>query len=208
VDRSQRRRSAGALLYEVNRELTRLNLQISSAKISDLWRKVVDVFYVKNLFGHKVEQARLARCATPRSCTGQGDTRPPAQRSPPAYRGGIGRTKLYKANGPCYTAQAHLTLFLLFLRQIISCRHLLLGGNPGLPTVWRTQETAAAPAVSFAVPRLFWWNKSKKPPKEALRRDRVYRASDRSAYFATISSTSDCQFNKCSVWHNLDRHRG
>jgi [protein-PII] uridylyltransferase len=40
----------------VTRELTRLNLQISSAKISTYGEKVVDVFYVKNLFGHKVEQ--------------------------------------------------------------------------------------------------------------------------------------------------------
>jgi [protein-PII] uridylyltransferase len=36
-------------------------LQISSAKISTYGEKVVDVFYVKNLFGHKVEQpAKLA----------------------------------------------------------------------------------------------------------------------------------------------------
>ena len=45
----------------MTRELTRLNLQISSAKISTYGEKVVDVFYVKNLFGHKVEQpAKLA----------------------------------------------------------------------------------------------------------------------------------------------------
>jgi [protein-PII] uridylyltransferase len=43
------------LLYELTRELTRLNLQVSSAKISTYGEKVVDVFYVKNLFGHKVE---------------------------------------------------------------------------------------------------------------------------------------------------------
>ena len=49
------------MLYELTRELTRLNLQISSAKISTYGEKVVDVFYVKNLFGHKVEQpAKLA----------------------------------------------------------------------------------------------------------------------------------------------------
>ena len=39
----------------MTRELTRLNLQISSAKISTYGEKVVDVFYVKNLFGLKVE---------------------------------------------------------------------------------------------------------------------------------------------------------
>jgi [protein-PII] uridylyltransferase len=49
-------RDRPGLLHEVTRELTRLNLQISSAKISTYGEKVVDVFYVKNLFGHKVEQ--------------------------------------------------------------------------------------------------------------------------------------------------------
>ena len=54
-------RDRPGLLYEVTRELTRLNLQISSAKISTYGEKVVDVFYVKNLFGHKAEQpAKLA----------------------------------------------------------------------------------------------------------------------------------------------------
>ena len=49
-------RDRPGLLYELTRELTRLNLQISSAKISTYGEKVVDVFYVKNLFGHKAEQ--------------------------------------------------------------------------------------------------------------------------------------------------------
>src|SRR6266566_2647740 len=54
-------RDRPGLLYEVTRELTRLNLQVSSAKISTYGEKVVDVFYVKNLFGHKVEHpAKLA----------------------------------------------------------------------------------------------------------------------------------------------------
>ncbi|HJU18196.1 MAG TPA: [protein-PII] uridylyltransferase [Stellaceae bacterium] len=48
-------RDRPGLLYELTRELTRLNLQVSSAKISTYGEKVVDVFYVKNLFGHKVE---------------------------------------------------------------------------------------------------------------------------------------------------------
>src|SRR5437762_9634976 len=48
-------RDRPGLLYEVTRELTRLNLQVSSAKISTYGEKVVDVFYVKNLFGHKIE---------------------------------------------------------------------------------------------------------------------------------------------------------
>jgi [protein-PII] uridylyltransferase len=48
-------RDRPGFLYEVTRELTRLSLQISSAKISTYGEKVVDVFYVKDLFGHKVE---------------------------------------------------------------------------------------------------------------------------------------------------------
>jgi [protein-PII] uridylyltransferase len=50
-------RDRPGLLYELTRELTRLNLQVFSAKISTYGEKVVDVFYVKNLFGHKVEHA-------------------------------------------------------------------------------------------------------------------------------------------------------
>ncbi len=48
-------RDRPGLLFELTRALTRLNLQISSAKISTYGEKVVDVFYVKDLFGHKVE---------------------------------------------------------------------------------------------------------------------------------------------------------
>ena len=47
-------RDRPGLLFEVTRALTALNLQISSAKISTFGEKVVDVFYVKDLFGHKV----------------------------------------------------------------------------------------------------------------------------------------------------------
>ena len=44
----------------MTRALTALNLQIASAKISTYGEKVVDVFYVKDLFGHKViEERRL-----------------------------------------------------------------------------------------------------------------------------------------------------
>jgi [protein-PII] uridylyltransferase len=58
-------RDRPGFLFEVTRELTRLNLQISSAKISTYGAKVVDVFYVKNLFGHKVEHpAKLAEIRT------------------------------------------------------------------------------------------------------------------------------------------------
>jgi [protein-PII] uridylyltransferase len=47
-------RDRPGLLFELTRALTQLNVQISSAKISTYGEKVVDVFYVKDLFGHKV----------------------------------------------------------------------------------------------------------------------------------------------------------
>ncbi len=54
-------RDRPGLLHELTRALTGLNLQVSSAKISTYGEKVVDVFYVKDLFGHKVEHpAKLA----------------------------------------------------------------------------------------------------------------------------------------------------
>jgi [protein-PII] uridylyltransferase len=54
-------RDRPGLLFDVTRALTALNLQISSAKISTYGEKVVDVFYVKDLFGHKVEHDRKLR---------------------------------------------------------------------------------------------------------------------------------------------------
>jgi [protein-PII] uridylyltransferase len=58
-------RDRPGLLFELTRELTRLSLQVSSAKISTYGEKVVDVFYVKNLFGHKVEHpVKLAEIHT------------------------------------------------------------------------------------------------------------------------------------------------
>lgn len=46
------------LLYRVTRCLAGLNLQIQSAKISTFGERVVDVFYVKDLFGLKIENQR------------------------------------------------------------------------------------------------------------------------------------------------------
>jgi [protein-PII] uridylyltransferase len=51
-------RDRPGLLFELTRALTALNLQISTAKISTYGEKVIDVFYVKDLFGHKVEHER------------------------------------------------------------------------------------------------------------------------------------------------------
>ncbi len=46
------------LLFDVTATLTRLNLQIASAHISTYGERVVDVFYVKDVFGLKVEHER------------------------------------------------------------------------------------------------------------------------------------------------------
>jgi [protein-PII] uridylyltransferase len=50
------------LLYDITRAVTELGLQISTAKISTWGERVVDVFYVKDVFGHKLEgEAKLKR---------------------------------------------------------------------------------------------------------------------------------------------------
>jgi [protein-PII] uridylyltransferase len=76
-------RDRPGFLYEVTRELTRLNLQVSSAKISTYGEKVVDVFYVKNLFGHKVEHpVKLDEIRAALSVVlAKGNTRPTAPSS-------------------------------------------------------------------------------------------------------------------------------
>jgi [protein-PII] uridylyltransferase len=74
-------RDRPGLLYELTRELTRLNLQVSSAKISTYGEKVVDVFYVKNLFGHKIEhETKLKEIRTTlEAVLARGNTQPPAE---------------------------------------------------------------------------------------------------------------------------------
>ncbi len=58
-------RDRPGLLYDVTRALTGLGLQISSAKISTFGERVVDVFYVKNVFGTKIEdEAKQAMIET------------------------------------------------------------------------------------------------------------------------------------------------
>ncbi len=49
------------LLYDVTSAMTRLSLQISSAHVSTYGERVVDVFYVKDVFGLKVEHERKIR---------------------------------------------------------------------------------------------------------------------------------------------------
>ncbi len=47
-----------ALLYDITAAITRLSLQISSAHISTYGERVVDVFYVKDVFGLKIQHER------------------------------------------------------------------------------------------------------------------------------------------------------
>jgi len=54
-------RDRPGLLFEVTGAITGLNLQIARAKISTYGEKVVDVFYVKDLYGHKVTDERRLR---------------------------------------------------------------------------------------------------------------------------------------------------
>jgi [protein-PII] uridylyltransferase len=74
------------LLFEVTRALTALNLQISSAKISTYGEKVVDVFYVKDLFGHKVQHERKLKDIRERLAKVLADPMADASAPPPARR--------------------------------------------------------------------------------------------------------------------------
>jgi [protein-PII] uridylyltransferase len=48
-------RDRPGFLYDVTRSLTALGMQISAARISTYGERVADVFYVKDVFGMKVE---------------------------------------------------------------------------------------------------------------------------------------------------------
>jgi [protein-PII] uridylyltransferase len=54
-------RDRPALLFDVTRALSALGLQIAGAKISTYGEKVVDVFFVKDVFGLKIEQETKLR---------------------------------------------------------------------------------------------------------------------------------------------------
>jgi [protein-PII] uridylyltransferase len=82
-------RDRPGLLFELTRALTQLNLQIFSAKISTYGEKVVDVFYVKDLFGHKVEHEGRIKAIRERLTTVLVE---PAEASPPPRRRAKART--------------------------------------------------------------------------------------------------------------------
>lgn len=46
------------LLHQLTRKIAQQNLQINSAKISTYGTSIVDVFYVKDLFGLKIQSDR------------------------------------------------------------------------------------------------------------------------------------------------------
>jgi [protein-PII] uridylyltransferase len=48
-------RDRPALLFDLTRALTQLSIQIAGAKIATYGEKVVDVFFVKDVFGLKIE---------------------------------------------------------------------------------------------------------------------------------------------------------
>ena len=50
-------RDRPGFLHDVTRSLTQLGLQIANAKISTYGHKVIDVFYVKDIFGLKITEA-------------------------------------------------------------------------------------------------------------------------------------------------------
>jgi [protein-PII] uridylyltransferase len=56
-------RDRPGFLYDVTRAITDLGLQIASAKITTYGERVVDVFYVKDVFGHKVTHDGKPRAA-------------------------------------------------------------------------------------------------------------------------------------------------
>ena len=104
VDRGQRPRPAGPAVRADARADAGSICRFSSAKISTYGEKVVDVFYVKDLFGHKVEheerikaiRERLDRGA--RRGGGRRAAAAPPRQGP--HRRGIARRSLGAAHGP------------------------------------------------------------------------------------------------------------
>ena len=131
-------RDRPGLLWELTRELTRLVLQVSSAKISTYGEKVVDVFYVKNLFGHKVEHPqKLAEIRTTLgSRAGEGKHRRARRGSPEPpqarrRRGGVAGAR--GAPDPARCAGDRLP-----------CRRVFSRAPPPAPTDTQSDETPRA----------------------------------------------------------------
>ncbi len=75
-------RDRPGLLHSVTRALTQLAIQISSARVSTYGERVVDVFYVKDIFGMKiVHKTKLTQMRAALEAAIQGELDPPANRS-------------------------------------------------------------------------------------------------------------------------------
>jgi [protein-PII] uridylyltransferase len=75
-------RDRPGLLYRLTSALSELKLQISSAKISTFGQRAVDVFYVKDLFGLKIEAEPKLRVIRARLLEALEDGRPVAPPAP------------------------------------------------------------------------------------------------------------------------------
>jgi hypothetical protein len=137
--------------------------------------------------------SRCSLCSVCSNGYGEGSTARRSARSPhPRAARAVGgqRAVLHGAR--------HLSLFLLFLQEIISRRHLLLRGNAGPPTVWRTQEQRRRP-LFFRCSRCFDW-KNSGTAKGITAGDKFIAPSDRFCIPATITQQPVCcQFDKCLI---------
>ena len=48
-------KNAPGVLYKITKTLTSLGIQINTANVSTYGDRVVDIFYIKNMFGSKVD---------------------------------------------------------------------------------------------------------------------------------------------------------
>jgi [protein-PII] uridylyltransferase len=75
------------LLFELTSALTRLGLSISTAKIATYGERAVDVFYVRDVFGHKIDaEAKMKRIREVLLAVLAGDPMPAASAESPARR--------------------------------------------------------------------------------------------------------------------------
>ena len=80
-------RDRPGLLYEIAKTLKDLGMVISSAHISTYGERVVDVFYVKDVFGLKINQGQKLRQIQRRLSAALGADEPASRAAdPPAAR--------------------------------------------------------------------------------------------------------------------------
>ena len=94
-------RDRPGLLHDLTRALTESGLQISSAHISTYGVRVVDVFYVRDIFGLKVEQEEKIAVLRQRLL----DAVSPGAVSPGAEEPGKGKSTKNKAKKPAAKAK-------------------------------------------------------------------------------------------------------